>query len=333
MVSYADNTSAQFEHFIEKMQVKADKVQGGAFAVFYKGEVVHKKVFGKARLNKNAVTEKTLFPLASVSKAITAIAIAKLIEEKKLLLDENFSLSGLKEKTNLIQILSHTTGYQIRGDYEIEKGLTYLQILNILKQQKKTCKNCYYYSNVIFNLSLQILKQHNFLLKDAIENLNIEGIDVAPFEQKEIVAYIHPSNRDPYLYSKYAITVPASAGIYASLNGATELLRLAWGYKEGIDQQILNQFFSSRAVANDIFRWKLNLPKSTKSYYGLGWRILKFNAHDSLFFHSGKVDGMFAFIGFMPSKKIAVIFMINGYDKKLHNMQNIMDFFINFQAL
>lgn len=72
----------------KKLELQKDELQGGAIAILYKGEVIYKTTFGNQKGNKGAITDKTLFPLASVSKAVSATAIALMVDQGSLDFDE-----------------------------------------------------------------------------------------------------------------------------------------------------------------------------------------------------------------------------------------------------
>ncbi|MHB9147518.1 MAG: serine hydrolase [Candidatus Amoebophilus sp.] len=57
---------------------------------------IYKSTFGNQRGNHMPITSKTLFPLASVSKAISAIIIALMVERGQLSFEETFQLPYLK---------------------------------------------------------------------------------------------------------------------------------------------------------------------------------------------------------------------------------------------
>ena len=76
-----------FDREIQKF-MSARNVPGGALAVVKDGRLVYTRGYGWAdRENKVPVKPTSLFRIASISKPFTAVAVLKLIEEKKLRLD------------------------------------------------------------------------------------------------------------------------------------------------------------------------------------------------------------------------------------------------------
>ncbi|TAF65562.1 MAG: class A beta-lactamase-related serine hydrolase [Cytophagales bacterium] len=119
-----EKIDALFETFIAQQQVV-----GMSVAVAYKGKLVYAKGFGYA----DAEAKKQLQPyhmlrIASVSKLITAIAIMKLVEQKKLNLhDKVFGKNGIlndpmflkmsdkrMEKIEIMHLLTHSGGWRNR---------------------------------------------------------------------------------------------------------------------------------------------------------------------------------------------------------------------------
>jgi beta-lactamase class C len=162
----------KLQNFIEKIESKKDTLQGGAIAILHKGQVIYKTTFGnqKGRTGR-PITSHTLFPLASVSKTVSAAAIALMVDRSALDLDKIFKLSYLKNPVSLRNILSHTTGYKFSGNTQIEQGLSRQKLLKKLENQKPQCKPgaCYSYSNTIFSLVEEALNRKNLSLLSVIQ--------------------------------------------------------------------------------------------------------------------------------------------------------------------
>ncbi|HJD58827.1 MAG TPA: beta-lactamase family protein [Rickettsia endosymbiont of Ceroptres masudai] len=163
----------KLKSFIKKLELQKDELQGGAIAILYKGEVIYKTTFGNQKGDKGVITDKTLFPLASVSKAVLATAIALMVDQGSLDFDEKFKLPYLKNTISLNNILSHTTGYQFSGNIEFEQGMSHSKLLTLLKKQQASCKpgQCYKYSNIVFSLLEEALNCKKSILNAAIDNL------------------------------------------------------------------------------------------------------------------------------------------------------------------
>jgi CubicO group peptidase (beta-lactamase class C family) len=92
-----------FETFIETMRAKT-QVPGAAVAVVHDGKIVFEKGFGtKEATKKDPVTPKTKFMIGSVTKSLSSLLIAKLVDEGKVKWEtpvkELFARSGLSFET------------------------------------------------------------------------------------------------------------------------------------------------------------------------------------------------------------------------------------------
>jgi N-acyl-D-amino-acid deacylase len=69
--------------------MKENRIPGASLAVTHKGKLVYNRGFGFAdRDTEELVRPQSLFRIASISKPITAVAIMKLVEERKVKLDQ-----------------------------------------------------------------------------------------------------------------------------------------------------------------------------------------------------------------------------------------------------
>ncbi len=104
----------EFDHYIEAI-AKKDSVPGASFLVVKKGKIVKSATYGFSNLELNApARQESVWELASVSKPITATAVMKLVEERKIHLDSTlYSYLGevvteRYRKVTVRQIMSHT---------------------------------------------------------------------------------------------------------------------------------------------------------------------------------------------------------------------------------
>ncbi len=326
---------SKLKGFINVIESEKNKQQGFALAILYKGNVIYKTTSGHQNGNKKPITENTLFPLASISKTVSATAIALMVEKGTLNLDEKFRLPYLKNSINLANILSHTTGYQFSGNSEIEQGMNRAKLLNTLKTQKPNCKpgNCFRYSNATFSLveeALNLKKLNlNLVIKNLNNSINNQEIKLLKKDAKEEFAYPHYKVKvngkvkmkalpfPPY----YPNTAPASAGIFASINGMIEVFKLAFGYKPKlISKATSERMLQPVILTQKVFKWNIDLPvgkKNLESHYALGWRILKVKGsrENDLIYHPGYIKCVKSFIGYIPSKELGIIILTNQESK------------------
>lgn len=103
-------------------QMSAKHIPGLSLAVVRDGKVILAKGYGMANLELSVpATDKTNFPIYSITKSFTAMATMMLVEEGKISLEDPISkhLSGISaagSSVTIRQLLSHTSGIRNYGD-------------------------------------------------------------------------------------------------------------------------------------------------------------------------------------------------------------------------
>jgi CubicO group peptidase (beta-lactamase class C family) len=96
--------------------LKQTGVPSASVAVVTDGKLQFAKAYGRQRSDASAASTQAAYPIASVSKQITAAAILMLAEDGKLSLDDPVAkyLPNLTDadKVTVRQLLSHTSGYR-----------------------------------------------------------------------------------------------------------------------------------------------------------------------------------------------------------------------------
>ncbi|MEO1435868.1 MAG: serine hydrolase [Bacteroidota bacterium] len=105
--------------YIDSLRIRTDNQAGIVVGITKSDELIYVKPFGYANIEtREKVNLNTIFHIASVSKPFTAVAIAKLIQQGKLQLEDRlidhlpeFKMQGLGYENITIQhILTHTSG-------------------------------------------------------------------------------------------------------------------------------------------------------------------------------------------------------------------------------
>ena len=95
--------------------IDSARIAGGTILVFQKEEVLLKKSYGKASLELAVpMPEEAIFEIGSATKQFTAAAILKLVEAKKISLDDDFTdyleFDTKGRKITINNLLNHTSG-------------------------------------------------------------------------------------------------------------------------------------------------------------------------------------------------------------------------------
>jgi beta-lactamase class C len=313
----------QIQNFIQQVESQQKTLQGGAIAILHKDKVIYKKTFGFQKEYKEPITSHTLFPIASVSKSVSAVALALMADKGNLNFNKKYKISYLQNDVSLKDLLSHTTGYYFSGNTQIEKGLSRQALLAELKKQTPQCLpgKCYFYSNATYSLVEDALNIEGLKLQTAFHHLqkalNTKQIQILPLTSNISVAYPHNNQKALPFPRYYPTAVPAAAGVFASLEGLIEFYKLSFGYRPDlISQKTLNTLYQPVARTHDMEKWNINFPvnlRDIEAFYGLGWRIIydKHYPNKKLIFHSGMISGVRAYIGFMPNEEYGIIILAN----------------------
>lgn len=145
---------AQFDEWMKKF-LQDHKVPGGSLAIVKDGKVVYARGFGLAdKEKKTPVQPESLFRIASISKPITAVAILKLVEDRKLKMsdkildilkyephfEEGATFDERWNEITIAQCLAHTGGW--------DRGVSY----DPMFQARRMAKS--------MNIELPILPEH-----------------------------------------------------------------------------------------------------------------------------------------------------------------------------
>ena len=134
----------EFEAYIQKT-MDDWQAPGVAVAVVKDGEIVYLKTFGVKEIGKSApITEDSVFPIVSLTKAFTAAVVARLVEEGALKWDEpvinhlpDFKLADeqVTKQFTIRDLLSHRSGLPAYSlDSLVESGWSSHEIYQALKQ-------------------------------------------------------------------------------------------------------------------------------------------------------------------------------------------------------
>ena len=294
-------------------------VPGASVVVIRNGEVIARKAFGLADLEKQTpVTPETNFRLASVSKQFTAMAILTLVQHGKLSLDQKittffpeFPEFGITVR----QLLTHTSGLV---DYEdvIPEGtsipLKDFDVLWLLQQQTKTVfapGSQWRYSNGGYALLALIVEKvsgqtyprflHDNLFAPAGMKNTLayeKGVSTVPNRAYgyRVAAGFSPPN--PWRRTDQSLTsaVLGDGGIYSSVDDLTRWY--AW-----LDKNPLYADASSPHA------------KTPDASYGYGWYVGEKRGRRAIW-HDGESISFRNFVLRLPADGLTVIILTNRHD-------------------
>lgn len=293
-------------------------VPSASIAVVTDGKIQLAKAYGQQRRDRMAALTEAAYPIASVSKQITAAAILLLAEEGKLSLDDKVSkyLPDLTDadKVTIRQLLSHTSGYRDYWpqNYAFSAMFSPVQPQGILDRWAKAPLDFapgsqWQYSNTGFVAAGLIVEKVSgepfmrFLQQRIFQPLNMKVGD-ADFDLKP---------RDARPFTRFALgpvrpAQPVSSGwLYAAGQLATTPSEWAKWSVARINRALL------KPVSWAEQERELKLTDGRGTSYGLGVFIDQVRGHARVH-HGGAAVGYLADDRVYPADKAAVIVFVNA---------------------
>lgn len=323
--------------------LKEFSVPGLAVSVVVDGKVVLSEGFGTKHLGKDEpVSNKTLFGIASNTKAFTAVALAILVEEGKLEWDKPvinymrwFQLSNpyITAETTVRDLLVHRIGLDLgAGDLlwwpesefsrkEIVERLKYLPITSGFRSQ-------YAYDNVLYIAAGQLIEEvTGKSWEDFVEEriLNPLGMDESILRYRELIKDNDVSGTHAVIQGsikKVAMFLKDNSNPAAGLNSCADdmgkwMIALLDSGKIKDDKRL----FSKRTLEQ---LWSLVTPiqvrnpakelaaqRSNFRGYALGFGVRDYRGY-KMINHTGALPGYYSQLTLIPDKKIGIAVLTNS---------------------
>ena len=314
------------------------KIPGMSISISKNGKTILSEGFGFAdiKTKKKVIPNKTQFRIASISKTLTAMAIAKLMDTKKLNLDAslyNYIPDFPKKKYDFTirQIGGHLAGirHYNGNEFLINKKMSIVEGLDIFKNSELLFKpgTKYKYSTYGWNL-----------LSVVVQNAAKENY--ADYMKKEIFSPLKMYNTS---IDKSDVKFPNRTSFYVKRNGKAikgpqvknEFKAAGGGFISTSEDLLLfgHQFInpkiiSKASLAEIIKPQKIATGKSTN--YGVGVVISKMKNNTVKYSHSGGGVGASSYLLIYPEKEIVISILINLSGVKMNRIiNNLENIFIN----
>jgi CubicO group peptidase (beta-lactamase class C family) len=310
-------TDAYLESTIDSL-----KIIGLNYAILVDNKVVHKKSFGSAHAQLKApMTIDKSFPVASISKLFSSVALHKLLSIYKRDVNETVEdflpnrndLPETWRKLTLEQLLSHTSGVPDQIDYQIflapdsEKF-----VVDTLKDKP-------------FSSSPGSESKYNatgFLLIRAI----IEKLANQDFESYMQTKYFDKFNLRSAKYGGFKKVIPNRVTCYHNSNGNLEMLPLNYsppmyaGAGLNISLNDLIKWFQAIQEEKILTKEQLNeiwtpvkLNSGKDGYFGLGWESYRLQDGYRMVGHGGAGISSFRYYwNKQANQNVTVILLTNG---------------------
>lgn len=313
-------------------------VPGMSVAIVKNGKIVFTKGYGVAEQGKSERTDgKTLYAIASNTKAFTSAAIAQLVDAGKLSWDDKvreylpyFALYDpwVSEQTTIRDLLSHRVGLRtFSGDilwYRSE--LTAEEIIKRVRYLPKAYdfRAGYGYSNVMYLAAGEVIEAvsgqswHEYIRQHFFQPLgmgrsmstvkDLAGADNVATPHK-LVDGIHI----PMPWEEWG-GVAAMGGIISSTEDMARwmIINLDHGVADG-DTLFSRQSRNVMWTPHNIFSTDHTDADQAIHVrgYGLGWNLSDYHGHFRVG-HTGGYSGMLSAVTLIPDEKLGVVILTNG---------------------
>jgi CubicO group peptidase (beta-lactamase class C family) len=308
----------------------------GGFLVAKNGQIIFEKYQGKSNFTTNEdVTENTSLHLASISKVITATAIFKLVDAKKLTLDEKVQTilpSFPYSKITIRMLLNHRSGlaqYSRFTEPDIvwgrKKTLHNSDILNLLGKKNIPLEfnpnSKFAYSNTNYAiLALVIENITNQTFPEAMKSLIFEPLKMSNtfvFELEKDKNNVSQS----YKSTKVKVPFDQLDAIYGDKNiysTPQDLLKF--------DLATYNPDFISEELKKEIYKGYSYEKKGIKNY-GLGIRLREWDSGQKVFYHNGWWHGNTSSYITLKNDTVTMIALSNKFSRKVYQTMKISALF------
>jgi CubicO group peptidase (beta-lactamase class C family) len=339
VASAAAPTEDDIDQLIEKA-MDAFKVPGMAVSVIYGDEIYYAKGHGFAEINKPAkVTDKTLFQIASVSKAFTAAALAILVDDEILDWDDpvidylpEFRMYDpwVTREFTIRDLLTHRSGLPLgAGDLLMfpEAKSSRQEIIRAMRHLKPSTsfRSEYAYDNLMYIIAGEVvgiaagMPFEEFVEKRLLFPLGMTDcsatLDRANSRSIKATPHVEVEGELQTTLSLESSVGAAAGGINCSAHSMARWASFFLNKGKNADgDQIV-----STAQVDQLLKPVTLLPTrgymaenagSFLSAYALGWNVSTFYGQPS-YSHGGGLWGMTTFLTVLPEQGLAVFISNN----------------------
>jgi CubicO group peptidase (beta-lactamase class C family) len=321
-------------------------VPGLAVAIVKGDSVVYARGFGVRTLGRpEPVDEHTLFAIGSTTKAFTATALAMLVDEGKVALDDpvtkyvpEFRLSDpyVAHELTVRDLLTHRSGLPNTDALWYGTGLSTDEIFRRMRfvRPATSFRSGYEYQNVMVTLAGRVVANASGLPWEEFVRRRI----LAPLGMRETVIGVRGLSSAPDVASPHVeVNDTLRAVAYRDLDAVgpagsinSSVADMARWIRFQLDSARLD---TTRLVKRATFAqmWTPQFLIPAAAYYpaarlahphftgyGLAWFLQDYRGR-LLAMHTGSIDGMSAIVGLLPEARVGVVVLANSDHAELRH--------------
>lgn len=332
-------SSRQIDSLVQKT-METFNVPGMAVAVLKDGEVVHMAGYGVRSIEDGGqVNENTLFGVASNTKAMTAAALAILIDRGQLEWDTQvteiipeFKLYDpyVTSEFTVRDLLTHRSGLGLgagdlmvwpaqntTGEEELIYNLRYLKPVSSFRSK-------YDYDNLLYIVAGEVVERvsgteyEDFIEEQIFKPLQMDrsAVNYNLIEEKSNVIDGHAPADGELVTVGLSFTEAANpaAGVYSSVNDMSKWVQMQ--LDRGRYGENLQDSLFSREQHREMWTPQTLIPTGTGDYntqfkaYGLGWFLSDVNGYKEVT-HTGGLLGIVSQVTMIPELDLGIIVLTN----------------------
>jgi CubicO group peptidase (beta-lactamase class C family) len=325
--TFAQNYKNELNNFLIEYRINKDipSISGG---VSLNGKIVWLGADGLADIENNVPAKtNTVYRIASISKAITSVAIMQLVEQNKIKLDEDVRtylpyFPKKRWKFTIRQLLNHTSGIRNYRYEEFNSTSSFKSIKDAIR--------------VVMDDSLQFEPGTKYLYTTLGYNLlagvieNVSGVSFEEYLRKNIFEPAEMTSsyleyQPKIIFNKARGYVKNNFRKFENAPLADLSIKFPGGGIISTSEDLLK--FSQKLISFKLIKPStldtMLAPTILKNkdtlYYGLGLSFGKDNKGRKYFGHSGGGTGFTSELIIYPEKSLAAVYLTNIRDRNLEN--------------
>ncbi|MDN5288408.1 MAG: serine hydrolase [Mucilaginibacter sp.] len=327
---------------IAQKDMRLFQVPGLAIGIIKDGKLIYSKGFGvRSMQTQQPVTSKTLFGIASNTKAFTAAALGLLIDEGKLKWDDKviqyipeFKMYDdyATQEMTIRDLLCHRSGLATgAGDLMHDPDSTNFTVKEIIYNLRYikpvySFRSKFAYDNNLYLVAGEVIARiskmpwEDFVEQRILRPLQMD-LSAASYNgcrlNTNIIDAHNKVNDTIRLVTRYTSTKDdAAGGIYSNIEDMSKwalMLMNNGKYGDGLNKQLL-----SEGTARQLWSPQAIIPVGNGGIYhthfaayGLGWFMVDVKGYKQIF-HTGQDVGMVSEISMIPEIGLGIIVLTNN---------------------
>lgn len=327
---YINSTKRAIDAFYNKNW--PNKSANGGFLVAKNGQIIYERYEGYANFRtKTPITANTPLHLASVSKVVTATAVLKLINAKKIGLDQKVNTILKKfpyPDITIRTLLNHRSGMRNyayftnkKEIWDRHKILSNKDILTLMATKDiglefKTNTRFSYCNTNYAMLALVIEKITGLSYKVAMKQiifdpLGMKDTYVFDYEKDKKTAFPSYKANRVEIGKDYLDAIYGDKNIYST---PRDLLKF--------DRARSASTFLEPELLSQVFKGYSNERKGKKNY-GLGIRMINWETGQNFYFHNGWWHGNTSSYVTLRKENVTIIALSNKFSRNTYNIRKL----------